>query len=157
MRADVQDTTPTCSCRFAGANVLRSVYGWPSITPAMVPAIERIRELTARLARAAMPGAFLVEVIPMMKYLPSWLARWKREGLEWSRRYAEMLEGHNADVATRLVSSVRIEHRWSAASDLPKHAGDGDAQDSLVGRIIEGESRYELSKTESAWLAGTML
>lgn len=39
-----------------------------------------------RLTGAALPGAFLVDVFPVLKRLPGWLYRPKGEGLNWYKK-----------------------------------------------------------------------
>jgi hypothetical protein len=56
-----------------------------------------------RLVRTVLPGAFLVEIFPAMKRLPSWMAKWKREGLEWHRKDTEMFQGFMDGVEKTMV------------------------------------------------------
>lgn len=90
-------------CRTAASTVLCSVYGWDPIEPKDDLIVERINGLVNRIVHAALPGTYLVENFPLMKYLPSWMARWKREGLEWHAQGSEMLEGFLFDVKERVV------------------------------------------------------
>lgn len=39
-----------------------------------------------------------------MKHLPLWMARWKREGLEWFAKDSGMFEDFLSDVKERTVS-----------------------------------------------------
>lgn len=59
------------------------------------------------LVQAATPGRYLVERIPAMKYLPTWLAGWKRKGLEWHKKETQMLEQLFSDALKRTVSATR--------------------------------------------------
>lgn len=65
-----------------------------------------------RLVRAALPGAYLVEIFPVMKRFPSWIAKWKREGLEWYAKDTEMFEGFLADVKGRMVGALGLYNRF---------------------------------------------
>lgn len=60
------------------------------------------------LGQAATPGRYLVELIPAMKHLPTWLAGWKRKGLEWHNKETQMLEQLFSDALKRTVSAVEI-------------------------------------------------
>jgi hypothetical protein len=75
------------------------------------PIIKRLHAHTARIASAVVPGAFLVDYIPAMKFLPTWMAKWKRDGLEWHEKETEMFEGFNADVAEKVVSAF-VVYLW---------------------------------------------
>lgn len=89
--------------RTAASTVLCSVYGWDPIEPKDDPIVERINSLVNRIVHAALPGTYLVEIFPLMKYLPSWMAKWKREGLEWHAKDSKMLEGLLLAVKERVV------------------------------------------------------
>jgi hypothetical protein len=80
-----------CVSRFTSSAILSSVYGWPALELGS-PEVVHLLSHAARLARAALPGNFLVDIIPLMKYLPTWIAPWKRDGLEWYIRDTEMYE-----------------------------------------------------------------
>ncbi|KAI0792996.1 cytochrome P450 [Irpex lacteus] len=122
--------------RYTASAILSSVYGWPTFSTEG-PIIKRLHAHTARIASAVVPGAFLVDFFPFMKYFPSWLAKWKRDGLAWHKAETEMFEGFNAGVAEKL------------------HAGE--AQHSFVTELIETEERHGLSKKQAAWLAAIMV
>ena len=57
-----------------------------------------------RAMQAALPGAYLVEIFPVMKHLPTWMAPWKKWGLEWYKKDTEMFQGLYDGVAKTLVS-----------------------------------------------------
>lgn len=59
-----------------------------------------------RLARACLPGSFLVEIFPVMKRVPNWMAKWKREGEEWHCKDTAVFEGLMNDVRKEVVSYV---------------------------------------------------
>lgn len=79
------------------------MYGWPRISGKDKPVIERIHAHTARIASAVVPGRYLVDILPIMKYLPTSIAKWKREGLEWHEGETEMFEEFNRGVSDRMV------------------------------------------------------
>jgi hypothetical protein len=78
------------------------VYGWPPLDRKS-PLVERIHNHGVQLTNAALPGAFLVDLIPVLKYLPSWIAPWKRRGQEWYKQETAMFEEFNANVAAEPV------------------------------------------------------
>jgi len=83
--------------------VLSAIYAWPPIDKSNDALVDRINDLMHRLVHAALPGAFLVEIFPAMKRLPSWMAKWKREGLEWHRKDTEMFQGFMDGVQKTMV------------------------------------------------------
>ena len=88
------------------SNILTAVYGWPRIEPEDKAVVERISRHVERISEAAIPGRYLVDIFPAMKYLPAWMAKWKREGLEWHERESEMFAGFTRSVSDRLVRTV---------------------------------------------------
>jgi len=125
-----------CLKRSTATNILQAVYGWPRITQSNEHIVTRIHAHTARIAGAVVPGAFLVELIPVLKHLPSWLFKSKREGLEWHERETKMFEEFNAEVEEK------------------KKLDNVDT--CFVKGLVASEQRHGLSKKESAWLAGLM-
>ena len=90
-------------CRFAASSIFSSVYGWPALEPGS-PHILRIKNMVTRITSVGTPGASLVDFFPVMKHLPAWMAKWKRDGLAWHEGESEVFKKFNAEVATRLVS-----------------------------------------------------
>ncbi|KAJ7170774.1 cytochrome P450 [Mycena crocata] len=123
-----KQTTATC--------ILSAVYAWPRIGSKHMPVINRIHAHTARIAGAVVPGAFLVEIFPWMKRFPTWMAKWKRDGLAWHEKETEMFEKLNAGVNEDMAT--------------------GKAEQCFVRELIETEKRHGLSQKECAWLAGIM-
>ena len=79
------------------------MYGWPRIGDKDKPVIQRIHAHTARIASAVVPGRFLVDIFPVMKHFPTWIAKWKRDGLAWHAAETEMFQGFNQGVSERMV------------------------------------------------------
>ncbi|KAJ3558856.1 hypothetical protein NM688_g680 [Phlebia brevispora] len=123
--------------RSAASMVLCGVYGWLSVDETATGFIQRITQLMKRITCACLPGAYLVEIFPFMLYLPAWTAKWKREGSKWYQHDTRMLEGVMADVGAKLRA--------------------GTSEPSFAATLIENETRWNLTRREAAWLAGTMV
>jgi hypothetical protein len=89
-----------------------AVYALPSILSNDDPLVTRINEHMHRTVDAGQPGNYLVEVFPIMKLIPSWMAKWKRDALHWHREDTKMFEELLEPVQKAVVSSV------GAGSDL---------------------------------------
>ncbi|KAI0088575.1 cytochrome P450 [Irpex rosettiformis] len=113
-----------------------TVYGWPPLEEDS-PAIELVFKLAERVSNAAVPGAFLVDIFPLMKFLPAWMARWKREGEEFHNQMSAVLEKYLSDANEQMVS--------------------GDAQTCYVSEFIQTEDRHGFSRKTSAWISAVML
>lgn len=92
--------------RTAASTVLSAVYGWPPLESKDDSLVYQINEFIHRLARTALPGAYLVEVFPMMKHLPTWVAPWKKWGLDWYKKDGEMFQAFYEGVAKTVVSFI---------------------------------------------------
>jgi len=57
--------------RSAASSVMSMVYGTPPVTSEDDPSVKNVNDHVARLTRANLPGAHLVELFPWMRYLPS--------------------------------------------------------------------------------------
>ncbi|KAF9557275.1 cytochrome P450 [Agrocybe pediades] len=134
---DTPDAWDTHLKRATAGSILSAVYGWKPISSKDEPLIKRIHAHTARIAAAVVPGAFLVDIIPILKYAPTWMAKWKREGLEWHQQETDMFEGFNKDVEVNKKNGTLANHCF-------------------VGELIDTRDRHELTDKEAAWLAGIM-
>lgn len=72
------------------------------------PIVHDINACMHRLTGAAVPGTFLVDVFPIMKNLPEWAAKWKREGLAWFRHDSAMFNGWLNRVRKDMVSGTLL-------------------------------------------------
>jgi hypothetical protein len=93
--------------RSISSNILTATYGWPRINDDYAPLVKRIHQHTNRLSNACIPGTSMVDIFPILNYLPIWMAPWKRDALEWHERESKMFEGFNSDVAKQVVSFSR--------------------------------------------------
>lgn len=98
------DTEPR-HLRSAASAVLSSVYGRDPLGPEADSMVARINDITHRLGGAipSLPGASLVQFFPFMRYLPEWMAEWKRKGVEWCKQDTDLLETFLDGVRKTLV------------------------------------------------------
>ncbi|KAJ7321576.1 cytochrome P450 [Mycena albidolilacea] len=100
------------------------------------PSIAAVNDFMTRIVRAAFPGSHYVEFFPWMKYLPSSIAKWKRNAEEWYRKDSKVFED--------LYSEAK--HRVKTGEDRP----------SFAANLVRDIERHGLSDIESAWLAATL-
>jgi len=69
------------------------------------PFISIAEEALKGVAEAGVPGAFLVDLLPVLKYVPSWFpgAGFKRKAARWREFICGMLEKPYHRVKTELV------------------------------------------------------
>jgi len=70
------------------------------------PYISIAEEAFEGVAEAGVPGAFLVDLLPALKYVPSWFpgAGFKRKAARWRACISELLERPYHRVKRELVS-----------------------------------------------------
>ena len=114
----------------------------------------RIEAFVARAQETTRPGAYYVELFPLMRYLPQWMARWKRDALHTYREtmsfFLELME----DVETRLVELYPCVILCLA--DRMELQNRGMLRPCLMGTMIQDMDRFQLSRVETAWAAGFM-
>jgi hypothetical protein len=73
------------------------------------PAVAPLEGFLDPLSRAAYPGAYFVEFFTWMRYLPSWMAKWKRDAVAGHEKHsATFLQLYDV-VCQRVVSSCCIK------------------------------------------------
>lgn len=132
----------------AGAIILKLTYGYSVRHNGADPLVDLIEKVVQNFGEALVPMAWLVDVIPALRYLPHWLPgmRFKRVAQEWNQL--------NQD-------SVNIPYLFTKSQ-----IADGDFQSSLVSRAIgELSGNYQaptpLSLSQSdeddiKWTAATL-
>lgn len=121
--------------QYSGGLIFRIGYGKRVVT-GKEDAILRIIQVTHNLERIASPGAYLVDTIPALKYLPNFLAPFKREA---ARLHAEELS-----LFCELLDEVR--HKVQA----------GTAPPSFASHLLANQSKLQLSDSEGAYVVGTL-
>ncbi|KAJ7163864.1 cytochrome P450, partial [Mycena crocata] len=96
--------------------------------------VRRINDLMHRVVQAALPGNFLVEIIPWMCYLPDWLAKWKRDG-----------KAHFVEDSTMFKTFL---------GNVKDQVATGEYQPSFGAHLVYPGNPHGLSPDEQAWLAG---
>lgn len=94
--------------RTAVSTVLSAVYGWVPIGTDGDTLVDRINDVMHRIARASLPGAHLVELLPRMLHLPDWMAKWKREAKYDFKQNTQLFEGLLDDVRAKVVRHFSV-------------------------------------------------
>ncbi|KAI1121145.1 cytochrome protein [Nemania abortiva] len=78
----------------AGAIILKMVYGYTVEPHKPDPLIKLIDEAIEQFALSTVPGAWYVDIIPPLKYVPEWMpgTGWKKIGRQWRDTLAETAE-----------------------------------------------------------------
>ncbi|KAJ6540375.1 cytochrome P450 [Mycena capillaripes] len=100
------------------------VYDKPPITDVQDPSIVAVNDFITRI------------FFTWMKYLPSSIAKWKRDAEKWHRKDSKVIED----------LYLEAKHRVKR----------GESRPSFAANLIRDVERHGLSDTESAWLAATL-
>ncbi|KAF8693180.1 cytochrome P450, partial [Rhizoctonia solani] len=79
--------------RMSGSTLLSAVYGY-EVTSADDPLVEIVETALDHLCEAAIPGNFLVNVMPWIRYIPDWVpgSGWKKTVDKWRKEREEMVD-----------------------------------------------------------------
>jgi hypothetical protein len=91
----------------AGETVLSIAYGLP-IQPKDDIYIQTAEQGVHPLVAAAVPGAFLVDMLPWLKYVPEWMpgAGFQKKAREWGALAMRMVDLPFTDAKKRIVSDT---------------------------------------------------
>ena len=84
------------------------LYDLPTISSADNSFVININRFVKQLSDYGMPGNYLVEFFPWMLYIPSSLAKWKREAKQGFEFYSEFFMNMFRDVENRVASSMSV-------------------------------------------------
>ncbi|KAK7443505.1 hypothetical protein VKT23_015677 [Stygiomarasmius scandens] len=122
--------------RSSASTILSVVYGFPPIKRSNDPLIGRIMEHMHRNVEGGTTGQNLVEIFPILEYVPSWMAKWKRDAIHYCKEDTKFFE--------ELMSTVQ------------KSIDDGDPTPCFTTTWIQNAEKNGLNLREIAWLSGTM-
>ncbi|KAJ7137669.1 cytochrome P450 [Mycena epipterygia] len=120
----------------ASAIALRITYGY-TVQGENDPIVSLVNSVMEEFSASVVPGAFLVDLIPILKYVPSWMpgAGFRRKAKAWASHLNEMI-----DKPFKLVEDQLAQ---------------GTAEDSFVSLLLqEGIPADEL--TDLKWAAGSI-
>jgi len=89
----------------AASTILSVVYDLPTVRSPDDPTVIKVNQFLERYLHYAIPGNYYVEFFTWMKYLPSSIAKWKKEAEEGYKEYSKMFMGLFHDVENRIVIS----------------------------------------------------
>lgn len=118
---------------YAAATSMKIAYGKTTPTNATDPEVKRVTEFADKFRAALHPGAYLVDSIPWLKYIP-WYAQDLRDGCRESQK-------------------LFIEQLGRLKQELQ---GGGEVGPSVGRHLLENNSLNGMPELEIAYLAGTV-
>ncbi|KAF5346118.1 hypothetical protein D9758_009950 [Tetrapyrgos nigripes] len=94
------------------------IYDLPPIKSLSDPFLNKIDDFNRRLSEVFYPGAHLVELFPILDYLPAWLAKWKRDAIKDFRFFSALFQKMFRVNKEQVVSGE--EHRASFLRDYSR-------------------------------------
>lgn len=120
--------------RYAAGLIFRLTFG-KAVDTGRESFVREIYDVVHTVERVAAPGAYLCDSIPVLRYLPEFLAPFKREA-KWL---------HEREI--KLFRTLQ--------SDIREGIENGSAPECLTKTFLENEDEYGLSRDESAYVMGT--
>jgi len=113
-----------------------------------------MNDFIARFAQAMCPGAYAVEFLPILDYVPASLARWKRDARADFHFYTQTFEKMFAKVKEDSVRTINFKVTFIFLHFV-KLKGEVE-QASFCATLLKPEAKHGMSDRESAWLAATL-
>jgi hypothetical protein len=144
-------------CDRASASIILSiVYDLPENLSLNHSVIAGMNDLSEEAVKAAAPGAHLVEFFPWMLYIPSSLAKWKRDAQNRFKKYCELFGGLFRDLEKRLASLFLFYHMSPWHLPFAVQAEGESERPSFVGYLVQQRENHKLSDIEAWWVAATL-
>ena len=138
--------------RFCASTLIGEIYGLAPNDSTLDSVAGRLHEFVRRISSALLPGAYLVEFFPFMQLFPSWMARWKRGGIQAYHEADHLFEALLRGVEERSVGAFPCLTR-KRLTFPPSQTLDT----CLAGLFLTIEGKSQLSRQEVAWLSGSLL
>ncbi|THU87354.1 cytochrome P450 [Dendrothele bispora CBS 962.96] len=119
------------------STILSIVYDTPPIQSLSEPLVQFMDHLINRTEAALLPGSNLVEIFPILSYLPLFLSKWKLN----AQRDFKMLTRQMEDMF------LPIKNRFDKGEEQPP---------SFCATLAETQTRHRMSDSECAWLAAVL-
>lgn len=119
--------------RYASGLILRLTYD-ARIETGDEEMVRLVYKNQTNVERVAAPGQYLVDVLPILMWIPKWLAPFKQEAAAHQKREVALFSG--------LVDDVR------------KDIETGKAGPSFTRKWLEGKEKYGISDLQAAYVLG---
>ncbi|KAE9372779.1 putative cytochrome P450 oxidoreductase OrdA-like protein [Stipitochalara longipes BDJ] len=145
--------------REAGAVILKIAYGYTIEPHKSDPLVELAGKSLEEFAKAAVPGVWLVDIMPFLRYLPDWFpgTGFKRTAREWRATLTDLTERPYAFVKHQMAQG---KHEPSFLSQLLE-SGDLNEEETFVAKwsalsLYSGGADTTVSSMSCFFLAMTV-
>jgi cytochrome P450 len=122
--------------RYAAGLMLRIAFGKRLLTGEEIY-VKRILSVVHTLERVASPGAYLVDTLTWLMYLPDFMAPFKREGKRLHREELDLFRSLQDDVRKEMANGKLKEENFTS-------------------RFLSEQEKWGLSDDEGAYVIGTL-
>ncbi|KAF5717806.1 oxidoreductase [Fusarium mundagurra] len=122
----------------AGSVIVKVVYGYTAQQFKPDPLLSTVRKVVDEFGIAAKPGAFMVDLIPVLKYLPDWFpgAGFKTTAKQWRSNLESSVED----------PAAFVEHQMANGKD----------NTSFLSQLMQNKSLTDEEASENKWLAASL-
>ncbi|THU89650.1 cytochrome P450 [Dendrothele bispora CBS 962.96] len=117
--------------------VLSLVYDMPTVQSLDEPSVRHMDTLLDGVSAAILPGAYLVDIFPVLRHLPLVLSKWRRDAQKDCQKLTSWLTG----------MFLPIKNRALKGEEQPP---------SFCATLAESQTRHGMSDEECAWIAGVL-
>ncbi|RDW66366.1 hypothetical protein BP6252_10001 [Coleophoma cylindrospora] len=121
--------------RYAGGLIFRIGYGMV-IKTGKESYVRRALEVVHTVERVASPGAYIVDTIPALGFLPEFMAPFKKEG--------------------RLLHTLELDLFRSLLGEVRERMAKGTCPPCFMKTFLEDQESFQLSDDEGAYVIGTL-
>ncbi|KAF1811944.1 putative cytochrome P450 oxidoreductase OrdA-like protein [Eremomyces bilateralis CBS 781.70] len=116
----------------AGAIILKIAYGYTAESHKNDPLVDIVGDAMDKFAQAAVPGAFLVDIMPFLRDLPDWVpgTGFKKTAREWKAALMDVADRPYAFVKHRMAQG---NNEKSFLSQLLEK-GDSDGEEKFINK-----------------------
>ncbi|KAF5571206.1 oxidoreductase [Fusarium pseudoanthophilum] len=122
----------------AGSVIVKVVYGYTAEQFRPDPLLSTVRKVVDEFGIAAKPGAFMVDLIPILKYIPDWFPRagFKTTAKQWRSNLESSVED----------PAAFVEHQMANGKD----------NTSLLSQLMQKKGLTDEEASENKWLAASL-
>ena len=136
--------------RFAASFILRLMYGKSTPTSNDDPEVARIHQVMQNFEHVMRPGAYLVDRIPLLKYIPGYGRELKEFHNFEMKLFGEQMDRVRSEmVSINTLSSTALQFTSGIQ-------GTGRCGNSFMRTLLEHADEHLLERDEMAYLAGSL-
>ncbi|KAL9564563.1 hypothetical protein ACKAV7_011015 [Fusarium commune] len=122
----------------AGSVIVKVVYGYTAEQLKPDPLLSTVRKVVDEFGIAAKPGAFMVDLVPLLKYVPAWFpgAGFKTTAKQWRSDLKSSVED----------PAAFVEHQMANGKD----------NTSFLSQLMQKKSLTDEEASDNKWLAASL-